>query len=152
MTSTCFNLANLALCGFPFMAGFYSKDLVAESFLFGSYPFSTGVFLILRLCLTSAYSIRLSFTTLWRPYSGSGFLTFNDESRYIYFSFLFLLIGAVAGGSVLSWVICPSLDVLVFPLLLKCLVLVLVALFGLSMYLLISFGVGLRGQFFIGSM
>ena len=29
--SACISLANLALCGFPFIAGFYSKDLIIES-------------------------------------------------------------------------------------------------------------------------
>jgi NADH-ubiquinone oxidoreductase chain 5 len=33
VTCVCINTSNLALCGAPFIAGFYSKDLVLETLL-----------------------------------------------------------------------------------------------------------------------
>nr|YP_006348.1 NADH dehydrogenase subunit 5 [Siphonodentalium lobatum]AAP91669.1 NADH dehydrogenase subunit 5 [Siphonodentalium lobatum] len=34
MTIMCMNACNLSLCGFPFLAGFYSKDMILESGMF----------------------------------------------------------------------------------------------------------------------
>jgi NADH-ubiquinone oxidoreductase chain 5 len=35
-TTSCFILANMALCGIPFISGFYSKDIIIESSVFYS--------------------------------------------------------------------------------------------------------------------
>jgi NADH-ubiquinone oxidoreductase chain 5 len=52
-------IANLALCGRPFLAGFYSKDLILEILLFN--PANTLIILIFLAAtiLTAAYSTRL---------------------------------------------------------------------------------------------
>ena len=63
MVCVSLNVANLALCGFPFMGGFYSKDLILESFLYLNYPLSTSFFMFLRVVLTGVYRLRFSFFT-----------------------------------------------------------------------------------------
>ena len=98
MVSVSMNVANLALCGFPFVAGFYSKDLIVESSVYVNLPFITAFFMVVRLVLTGAYRLRLSLFTFWGRYKGSSLLSFNDESRVTSFSFVILLSGAVMGG------------------------------------------------------
>jgi NADH-ubiquinone oxidoreductase chain 5 len=80
LTSSCLNLANLALCGMPFLAGFYSKDLILEYvilsniniFSFFLYFFSTG--------LTVCYSFRLVYYTLTGEFNRRSLHPINDES------------------------------------------------------------------------
>lgn len=52
-------LANLALCGAPFLAGFFSKDLISETLL--SSPVSPSILpgLCLIIALSATYSLRL---------------------------------------------------------------------------------------------
>nr|ARQ20652.1 NADH dehydrogenase subunit 5 [Nacella clypeater] len=65
ITTTHLNVANLSLCGAPFMSGFYSKDLILESFLFLNTNFFMVMMMFFATGLTSAYSLRLSAITLW---------------------------------------------------------------------------------------
>jgi NADH-ubiquinone oxidoreductase chain 5 len=101
-TSICLNVANLALCGMPFLAGFYSKDLILESvllsnlnlFSFFIYFFSTG--------LTVCYSFRLTYYSFSGGINESSLNILNDERKIISFRIIVLTIMAAIGGALLN--------------------------------------------------
>lgn len=136
LTSSCFNIANLALCGIPFLAGFYSKDLILERvslsyiniFSFFLYFFSTG--------LTVCYSFRLVYYTMTGDSNFSSLNILNDESWIILKSILGLLILRIFGGRILRWLIFPTPIVVVLPPILKLLTLFVCILGGLIGYLI----------------
>jgi len=53
-----FSLTNISLIGFPFISGFYSKDLRLESCLNNEYSLINQFFVILSIILTLGYSIK----------------------------------------------------------------------------------------------
>lgn len=60
----CLNVANLALCGAPFLRGFYSKDLILERSLFSPCNFLILLLIFLATGMTAAYRVRLSIYSL----------------------------------------------------------------------------------------
>jgi len=64
LTTTCINVANLSLCGAPFLSGFYSKDLILEISLFNSTRAFMVLLIFIATGMTAAYSLRLSFCSL----------------------------------------------------------------------------------------
>lgn len=136
LTIICINLANLALCGTPFLAGFYSKDLILEvAFIrniniiaFLLYVFATG--------LTVCYTFRLIFIRLTNFLNLRNFYSINDEAKIITNPILGLRIGAILAGSCLSWVIFPEPYIICITFFFKTLVLTVSILGALSGYLL----------------
>ncbi|KAL1516385.1 hypothetical protein ABEB36_000304 [Hypothenemus hampei] len=63
-TMTCFNIRNFALCGLPFMSGFYSKDLIAEVLSRRRLGMIIYLLFYISVGLTVAYSLRLSYFIL----------------------------------------------------------------------------------------
>jgi NADH-ubiquinone oxidoreductase chain 5 len=53
-------IANMALCGLPFLAGFYSKDLIIEYILTGGFNFLIVILSLIAVGFTAFYSIRFS--------------------------------------------------------------------------------------------
>lgn len=65
LSVACLNVANLALCGAPFLSGFYSKDLILESSLFSPCNLVMLFLIFLATGMTAAYRVRLSIYSLW---------------------------------------------------------------------------------------
>nr|AWN56416.1 NADH dehydrogenase subunit 5 [Strongygaster brasiliensis] len=136
LTCSCFNVANLALCGMPFLAGFYSKDLILECvslsyinmFSFYLFFFSTG--------LTVCYSFRLVYYTMTNFSSFISLNLLNDESWVMLKSMIVLMILSIFGGSILSWLIFSTPYVIVIPFILKMLTLFVCVMGGLMGYLI----------------
>jgi len=98
LTTRCLNVANLSLCGAPFLSGFYSKDLILEISLFEPTRFVMVLLIFIATGMTAAYSFRLSFCSLWGPIKGNPFHRKQERDLYINFSTLALSIAAVVAG------------------------------------------------------
>lgn len=61
LTSFLFIGCSLSLCGFPFLSGFYSKDLILESYFMDSINFFMLLVIFLSTIATITYSIRLVY-------------------------------------------------------------------------------------------
>nr|QGX06391.1 NADH dehydrogenase subunit 5 [Microperla geei] len=160
LTASCFNLSNLALCGMPFLAGFYSKDLILEIvslsylnfFSFILYFFSTG--------LTVCYSLRLVYYSMSGDLNTSSLHALSDEGWVMLKGMLGLSIMAVLGGSILSWVLFPTPSMICLPFYLKTLALTVSIIGGWLGYELAKFALSYELQMlrfynltsFMGSM
>nr|YP_010875364.1 NADH dehydrogenase subunit 5 [Pycnoscelus surinamensis]WGW15111.1 NADH dehydrogenase subunit 5 [Pycnoscelus surinamensis] len=129
LTSSCLMISNFALCGMPFLAGFYSKDLILEmvslsnlnTFGFFLFYFSTG--------LTVCYSFRLFYYVLCGDFNLTSFYYMVEESKNMLVGMVGLLVMVILGGSMLSWMIFPTPSFICLPMYLKLLV-IMVSLVG----------------------
>jgi len=136
LTSSCFNISNLALCGMPFLAGFYSKDIILEIvslsyiniFAFFLYFFSTG--------LTVCYSFRLVYYSITGSLNCSSLNILSDEGWVILKGILSLLFISIIGGSILNWLIFDTPCIICLPFYLKLLTLIVCLLGGVFGYLI----------------
>nr|WGO57477.1 NADH dehydrogenase subunit 5 [Perisphaerus sp. 3 ZQW-2023b] len=123
LTCSCLMISNFALCGMPFLAGFYSKDLILEMVSL-SYLNIFGFFLLFfSTGLTVCYSFRLIYYVVCGDYMFSSFCSL-EESKFMLFSMFMLLMMVVVGGSIMSWLIFPSPSMICLPLYLKYLVII----------------------------
>lgn len=115
---SCISIANLALCGFPFIAGFYSKDLIIESAI----NMSNNIFIVslalFSLGLTSFYSIRFSLVTMWSPNSRAPIIIIDEHAPVIK-PIIFLASLSITAGSIIRWLPPVSQSIFILPLIIK---------------------------------
>nr|AFI54819.1 NADH dehydrogenase subunit 5 [Dolycoris baccarum] len=113
-TCSCFCISNLSLCGFPFLSGFYSKDMILEQMSFSSCNLYIYVLFYMSVGLTVSYSMRL----IYYCFSGSmgSFSCVNYfENSSMLLSLILLTILSVISGGVLSWLIFPTTCMVLSP-------------------------------------
>nr|YP_010583750.1 NADH dehydrogenase subunit 5 [Sepia elegans]UXN83946.1 NADH dehydrogenase subunit 5 [Sepia elegans] len=133
-------ISKMALCGLPFLAGFYSKDLIIESLIVGNLNLVTFCLGLFGVCLTVLYSIRFCLFIIW---SGKNMVTFNnvkDNDLKALISMSLLMLGAVWGGYVFHSLFCLFELIFILPLFMK-----LCVPFLIFMSLIISFGLWGKG-------
>lgn len=114
-----FHLANLRLCGFPFSAGFYSKDLILEEALIGRRN-ALGVFVFFAATLlTAAYSTRLTLLTSLGPSQATPLLWSSDNDPVITKGMAVLAPLAVGAGPALRVILLPNFYISFLPFVLK---------------------------------
>lgn len=103
--------SNLALCGFPFLSGFYSKDPVYELRVNGSFPFIAGRFMALGLLLTRVYSVRAMLLSQISPATQVSLRNLSNNS--FFFKLPVFLLGALAvvWGCSLNWILLPPVSI-----------------------------------------
>nr|YP_009995904.1 NADH dehydrogenase subunit 5 [Pterodecta felderi]QNQ64855.1 NADH dehydrogenase subunit 5 [Pterodecta felderi] len=138
LTSLCMNISNLALCGIPFLAGFYSKDLILEVvsmsnlnlFIYLLYYISTG--------LTMFYSVRLILYLMVNDYNLLPTFNLYEEDYNMLKSMFMLMFMSVISGSFLSWMIFSYPYMIYLPFNMKLMV-IYVSLIGMFLGYLVSF-------------
>nr|YP_010507240.1 NADH dehydrogenase subunit 5 [Episcapha fortunii]UXF64391.1 NADH dehydrogenase subunit 5 [Episcapha fortunii] len=128
LTCVFFNICNMALCGLPFLSGFYSKDLIVEIMSMSYLNIYIYMIFYISVGLTVCYSFRLVY------YSMMGEFNFNSLNNLMECNFTMLkgMMGliflVIFGGSMLSWLIFSSMYFIYLPIFYKNFALIMIFL------------------------
>nr|AML26351.1 NADH dehydrogenase subunit 5 [Hydrophilidae sp. BMNH 1274343] len=128
LTCSFFFISNMALCGLPFLSGFYSKDLILEIvsmnymnlYIYMIYFLSTG--------LTVCYTFRLIYYVILGEMNFYVFNSINDLGYTMLKGMAGLIMFVIFGGCMLMWIMFPSPYFICLPMLMKLMTLLVVTL------------------------
>nr|YP_010547160.1 NADH dehydrogenase subunit 5 [Orientabia sinica]UYK52047.1 NADH dehydrogenase subunit 5 [Orientabia sinica] len=119
LVSICFNFSNLSLCGFPFLSGFYSKDLILEMMFLLNFNLFIVFMLIFSTLLTVSYTFRLIYFSMISSFKMFSLNLLNDLLTEMNKSLLGLIIMVIFSGSFMSWILFPLPLMICLPFYLK---------------------------------
>jgi len=95
-------IANISLCGLPFISGFYSKDFIIEIILIKGKNLFFLFLMIFGTILTVIYSCRLNFLVSINFIKSECYYFINENSLFILIGIMFLLPFSILGGIIIS--------------------------------------------------
>nr|YP_010403103.1 NADH dehydrogenase subunit 5 [Gynaephora groenlandica]UQW19924.1 NADH dehydrogenase subunit 5 [Gynaephora groenlandica] len=105
LTFLCFSISNMALCGIPFLAGFYSKDLILDLVSFSNLNLMVFMLYYISTGLTMFYTIRLIMYLMLEDFNLISIYCLYEEDYIMLKGMFILLFMSVISGAALSWLI-----------------------------------------------
>nr|UGS80197.1 NADH dehydrogenase subunit 5 [Dagualachesilla anchicayaensis] len=136
LLSVNFNVSNLSLCGMPFLAGFYSKDMILEIILMNNMNLFIFILYFMATFFTVVYTFRLIYFSMINNFNLFSFYNFHSNDYMMIIMMSLMLMFVIFGGSFMSWLIFLDFEGIFLPLSLKFLTLFICLLGGVSGYLL----------------
>nr|YP_980214.1 NADH dehydrogenase subunit 5 [Heloderma suspectum]BAF44015.1 NADH dehydrogenase subunit 5 [Heloderma suspectum] len=108
ITSTCLTIGSLSLMGTPFLAGFFSKDLIIETMNISSLNAWALLMTLTATMMTAMYSIRIIY---YAQMSSPQFMTLispNENDKTLLKPLIKLSIGSILAGSLITTMALPQ--------------------------------------------
>lgn len=128
LTCCCFNISNIALCGFPFLSGFYSKDLIIEFSSFRRINLFCFILFYISLGLTAIYRFRLFYYRVLTKFNYISFINLGDDIILIKYSIISLSISSLIFGRMYLWLLNLDIKFILLPFYIKIITLIMVRL------------------------
>nr|YP_003331348.1 NADH dehydrogenase subunit 5 [Acmaeodera sp. NCS-2009]ACM45044.1 NADH dehydrogenase subunit 5 [Acmaeodera sp. NCS-2009] len=119
LTACMFFISNMALCGLPFLSGFYSKDLILEVLSMDYLNFYVFIIFFVSTGLTVSYTARLIYYSMMGDFNFFSYHHINDNGFIMLKGMMGLIFLVVLGGSFLSWLMFPKPYYICLPFYMK---------------------------------
>nr|WQA09962.1 NADH dehydrogenase subunit 5 [Cirriformia sp.] len=104
-TASCFTVATLALCGTPFLSGFYSKDTILEMLFFSPTNSFSILMFISSTFFTTFYSLRLMYYLMFLPTTTTPIHNSKSNNKNFLLSMTLMSLTATLTGSTMNWLL-----------------------------------------------
>jgi NADH-ubiquinone oxidoreductase chain 5 len=98
VTSIYFTVSSIALCGFPFLSGFYSKDVILEVYFLGGSNIFILFIIFMSTMLTLTYRVRLMYYIFFNNMGGKSIFIISEDAGMAIPISLLVIFSVVAGG------------------------------------------------------
>nr|AYR05277.1 NADH dehydrogenase subunit 5 [Coleoptera sp. ACP-2013] len=132
-------ICNFALCGLPFLSGFYSKDLIGEVLSMMYLNMFIYLMFYVSIGLTVSYSFRLMYYVLVGNLNFKSMYMMYESKNEMIKSMSNLILLMIFSGSTLIWLIYPIPYFIILPFVMKCMTLLMVMMGAFLGYQLSKF-------------
>nr|AND96472.1 NADH deshydrogenase subunit 5 [Onthophagus haematopus] len=129
LTCAFFIISNMALCGMPFLSGFYSKDLILEIVSMNYLNLYIYLIFFISTGLTVSYTFRLIYYVIIGGFNHFSLHMILDNNNYVMLKGMSgLIFFVIFGGSMLMWLMFPIPYFICLSFLMKMMVLIVITI------------------------